>query len=155
MADAITLNITQAGAPFVLTQVGSSDSVTIQLGPTLVGGVDLVGPSSIRGFECFAAGAVGDNELIVLNVVPYTFTVSLADSKTFALTPSTGTAIFHIKRLRGGVLTSIGTATFSAGVSDGVLAFSDAALQKHDILLVYAPTPSDSTVADISFLLAE
>lgn len=165
MADIITLNISQSATPFalaqttdaafVLTQATASNVVNVQLGASLTGSVSLVGPSSIKGFESYAAGNVGDNELILLNVVPYTFTVSVPDSMAYALTPPTASAVFTIKRIRGGVLTTIGTVTFAANSNNGVIAFTDAALIKHDVLLIYAPSPSDATLADISFLLAE
>ncbi len=78
-----------------------------------------------------------------------TFAASFANSKANAEDASTGTAVFTI--YKNGV--SVGTITFTTD-DDGVYAGAGGVFGAGDILTVVAPSPRDTTLANISLTLA-
>jgi hypothetical protein len=164
MADEIVLNITPVGSPFVLTaasetpfvlQARDNSTITLTLGASLVGGVNLTGPSSIKGLSGFVASTPQADEIVIAGLAPYAFTVHLGDSGAVAIEAATAQTIYSVKRTRAGVTNTIGTFTFAIGSTIGVLAMSDPVINKSDLITIQAPHVQDATLGDIAFLLAE
>jgi hypothetical protein len=165
MAEPITLTISQdTSSPFVLSSTTSSpfiltgspsSTVTLQLGATLTGLVDLTGPSSMKGFESYVAGLVNDSELVIVAIAPYAMTINPSNSLAYAVTPPTGVTVFTVKRVRAGVTTTIGSITFIPDENVALINFSDPNLLKNDVVLAFGPSPADATLADTSFLLVQ
>lgn len=150
----INLTLTVAKAPFILSQT-SNGTISLPSTSSLAGSISLVGPSSLKGLEVFVAGQYQPDEIVIANIAPYAFTISLQNSVAQALTAATNQTIFTINKTVSGVTTQIGTITFAAGSADGVIALTDADIVKRDLLTVQAPTITDPSLADIVFILAE
>lgn len=165
MADDMILTvITDLSSPFVLSQSGTqtfvltaptTSNINIQLGASLTGAVNLVGPSSIKGFETFIAGLLNPNEILLAQIAPYSFTLDEASSSAVSLTAATSTSIFRLFKTVSNVTTQIGTITFAASGAVGVVVFTDPIIHKNDLITLYAPIGADASLADIAFLLAE
>jgi len=104
-------------------------------------------------FAFFISGkpAVGAKYSIV---TPFTATIpaSLAGSRFFTSTVSTGAPVFTVNRVVGGTTTAFGTFTITAGSATvATLAGSGGSLAVGDALQIVAPGTQDATLADISF----
>jgi hypothetical protein len=141
-------------APFVLT-TATSGPVTIQMGASLTGNVGLTGPSSLKGFEGFAAGVVDNQETILAAIIPYNFTANVANCEATAIQAAASQVVFSIVRTRSSIATQIGTVTFNAGSKNGVFIFTATDFIKGDIVSIVAPINPDSALSDITFLVAE
>jgi hypothetical protein len=156
------LTVTTAPSPFILTQSASSPftlsgsgsaTISLNMSPTLVGGIALTGPAgepAFRALSSFVAGFPNPSEIVASGLSPYTFDVSVSESKAEALVAATAETIFTIKC--EGV--SIGTVTFAIGATVGVVAFTSTTITKGDLVTIHAPAIQDATLADITFLLA-
>lgn len=79
----------------------------------------------------------------------------LLGSQAVCETAATADATLNIKRISGGVTTTIGTIKFAAGAFVGTFTFDSAVtLLQGDILLIVAPSVQDSTLATIGGALA-
>lgn len=79
----------------------------------------------------------------------FTLPASLTGSKATAATASSGTAVFTLKRNGS----SIGTITFTSSATGTFSFASDVNVAVNDVLLLEAPNPADSTLADVSISL--
>lgn len=144
MPDEMSLNISQSSSPFILS-----------VGPTLSGVVSLTGPASMKGLSSFVAGNPEDNEIIIANIAPYSYTITVEGSNAVALNAASADVVFTIKRTADNITTEIGTVTFAAGVGTGVVTIADGNITKGSLVTVHAPTVQDASLSGIAFLLAE
>jgi len=148
---------------YVLGRIGagSGPPSLIKFTPNAQGGIGggNAARASSRGMavEFFAGKTLTDGETVGQIIIPVGFTLPLGllGSYAEAVTASTGTSVLTIRKatVAGGVGASIGTITFTTSAT-GVLSFAaDVSFVPGDRLLVVAPTPADSGLADISILL--
>lgn len=164
MADDMTLTVTtNTIPPFILTTAETSTFVlsnsgnavvTIQMGPTLGGLVNLTGPAgspSPRFVSCFVPGVPLDGEVLFATDAPYDFSITPVNCEATALVAATSDTTFDIK-----VETNlIGTITFEAGQTTGTFNFIGSTdVEKSNLITITTPPTSDNTLADITFLLA-
>lgn len=164
MADPIPLNISANTSPFLLTQTttapfvltgSNTATVSLQLGASLVGGFDLTGPSSIKGFFSFVASQPQPDEICVAVLAPYSYTINPANSGAVALEAATGSTIYKINKVVGGTVTQIGSIIFVSGLTTGSIALTEPFIQKGELVTIQAPSVQDATLGDLTFLLAE
>jgi hypothetical protein len=94
-------------------------------------------------------GTPNSNEVVFVLKAVRTFTlpISLTESYAFAVTASTGTAVFTL--LKNG--SSIGSVTFTSSAT-GVFSFSSAiSFALGDVFSIAAPASPDATLASIAF----
>lgn len=87
-------------------------------------------------------------------VTPITIAASLAGSVGFANIASTASKVFTVNKISGGTTTALGTLTAAIGVKTPfTLAGLGGSLAAGDVLQIVAPTPQDSTLADIGITI--
>ncbi len=109
------------------------------------------------GFGFFAGGLLLNNEFLGVAVfsVDVTFTSGDPDAIITCLTAATNTAVFNLLAVIAGVPTNVGTITFAPGAFKATIAWSGGSytLPAATQLRLYAPTPNDVTLGDISGLV--
>lgn len=160
--DPMDLTVTTASSPFVLTQGstqvftlsgGAGATISLQLNPSLAGGVDLKGPAgdpALRALSAFVAGFPGPSEIVASGLSPYTFDLSVGESRAEARIAATAQTIFIIY-VEG---VAIGTITFEAGQTIGNIVYTDTTVTKGDLVTIEAPASPDASLQDATFLLA-
>jgi hypothetical protein len=95
-------------------------------------------------------GSPGTGEVILRHPAPIAFNlpISLTNSQFYAATAANATATFTLKKNGA----SIGTIQFATGATSGTATFSTGvAFAVSDKLTMEAPSPADSTLADLGF----
>jgi hypothetical protein len=118
----------------------------------VVGAVGAVMPPSI-GF--MALGSIDDGEWLGQLVFTrgITFPVNFALAQGFAGQLATATTVFTVKKFAGGVTTTVGTITWTAGVEDATFATTGGLAQTFvagDVVRFYGASPPDATLRDIA-----
>lgn len=109
------------------------------------------GEAAVRGLSAFCSGKPAASEIVGAGIAPYALTLSAANSQATGNTAATGSTVFIIRRAG----TQIGTITFSASATSGVVALTQTAITSGQNITITAPATPDATLSDISFLLRE
>lgn len=117
----------------------------------LYGDLEGTGATAIFDFGTFLAGPLQDGELLVRLIMTQsvTFPANLPGSYGSAITASASNVSLDIEKNN----TSMGSIDFNTSDTATFTAGSDIVLVPGDILSVIAPSPADSTLADVSFTL--
>lgn len=107
--------------------------------------------AQVKGFAGGVAGKPAGGQLVGGGIAPYSFTLSAANSTAIANTAATSSTVFIIKRNGA----QIGTITFSASATVGIVSFTQTSVSAGQRVEIYAPATPDATLADILFLLRE
>lgn len=105
--------------------------------------------SITKGFGSFCSGKPSANQIVGGGVAPYSFTLSAANSECKSIIAATGVTIFVIRKNT----TTIGTVTWAAGSTIGVVAYTAPTVAAKDLITLHAPASPDATLSDISFTL--
>lgn len=104
------------------------------------------------GFGFFIEGLMLADETIGSGSFSRQVTFLDGGGSVTSLTPATASAAFRIQKISLGVPTDVGTITFAAGSSTGVIAWSggQVAFDTGDVIKLFAPNPADTTLADVT-----
>lgn len=106
----------------------------------------------------FIAGLPGAGALVLMHRFsrPVTFVEDVPYARAYCLTPATGATSFDVKRqIPGGALTTPGTVDFAIGANEGTFTWAaDVTYNAGDVMLIYADSVQDATLADIAITLS-
>jgi hypothetical protein len=160
------LNILQfTGAGFLVGTGVDGEAVarTMQAGP----GIEITNGDGIAGdpvftalgpdgFGFFVGGLMLDGELLGMGIFDkdISFPSTVNTNAVKSLFPATASAVFDIKAVIAGVETQVGTITFAAGSSDGVVVWSPNpyTLPANTPLKLYSPSARDITLSMVTGL---
>ncbi len=137
-----TASPTFTGTPSAPTAVAGASN-------TQIATTAFVQAAIIKGISIFRSGIPLANEITGGGISPYSLTFSAANSSAKSQVAATASSIFTIRK-NG---TQVGTITFSAAGTVGVISFSVTSVAANDVITVQAPASADATLADITILL--
>ena len=108
--------------------------------------------SAVHGFGFSISGRPGAGQIIGIASFPYQMTFTSADpgDTVVSTVAATSSAVFNIQTQVGGIWTTIGTITFSAGGTVGAVAWTSGVLPANQQFRLVAPASQDTTLSDIS-----
>lgn len=148
-----TITVTQAPANTVVVQQPAANTLMV----TASGPQGIQGPAGPTGdlvyeLTMFLSGIVGAGERVFKHIAQrsFTFPAGMATSGLHAATAATDTAVFSIRK-NGSQFATITVAP--SGTTGTPASASGASFVAGDVLEVIGPSPSDSTLADVSISL--
>lgn len=139
-------NPTFTGTPTAPTQAAGNNSTRLATTAFTTGEINSQRP---KGLSMFCSGKPIANEIVGSGIAPYAMTLSAANSKAQAVVAAAASTVFIIKKNN----TNIGTVTFSAAGTIGVISISTTAVATNDLITIHAPASADATLADITIQL--
>lgn len=133
----------------VFTGTPTAPTATAGTNTTQIATTGFVQAAIIKGISIFRSGIPLANEITGGGISPYSLTFSAANSSAKSQVAATASSIFTIRK-NG---TQVGTITFSAAGTVGVISFSVTSVAANDVITVQAPASADATLADITILL--
>jgi hypothetical protein len=103
-------------------------------------------PEALVELVLFVDGSPGAGARLIRFASKRDMIAVAADSMFDAEEPATAASVFTLRR--DGVV--VGTITFGAGQSKAVVAFTDPDFPAESVLELFAPTPQDATLANVS-----
>lgn len=134
------------GTPTAPTQAAGNNSTRLATTAFTAGEINSQRP---KGLSMFCSGKPVANEIVGSGIAPYAMTLSAANSKAQAVVAAAASTVFIIKKNN----TNIGTVTFSAAGTIGVISISTTAVATNDLITIHAPATADGTLADITIQL--